>query len=289
MKNMLIYNYNLINPRIYYTGNKIHIIANGEKYELICVDNLAQIRIFDKITNNELSKNYDQVVKTNANKTTVEHRNKKYILMKKSNPQKRILDILEEETMNSKNYNPKENNNGTWYDLWCEKNDRIEQIYKSTKGKDKLVDESIDYFLGMAETAIAYYKNANFTTSRNLTITHRRINEINNPLNLVVDEKERDVSEYLKYIFFKQKNYEQDLQRIEELITFANLSYEKVYARMLYPTYYFDELEKLSENKSVRKELIKIIEKTDEYEEYLKKIYERFSTKTAIKKVDWLN
>ena len=79
-----------------------------------------------------------------------------------------------------------------------------------------MIDESSDYYIGMAETAISYIKYNIQQTDNNLTICHKRIknDEMSNPMNLVVDHRERDISEYLKYIFINQENNLNTINRI---------------------------------------------------------------------------
>lgn len=180
-----------------------------------------------------------------------------------------------------------------WYFLWSKKNDYFEYQINHIYGKYYLIDESIDYYLGMAETAISYikYNNLDSTdTAENLVVCHRRVTEedIYNPLNIVIDSKERDIGEYLKYIFFN-KSY--DEQKIIDIINNSRCNkngYHRLYARLLYPSYYFDIYEEIINENVSEDELKKIVDRVDEYEVYLQKIFEIIYQKTEIKKVDWI-
>lgn len=175
-----------------------------------------------------------------------------------------------------------------WRDIWISKSDYIEYYYSNIVGKYKLIDESIDYYLGMLETAIYYlydygdYKDVSF-------IVHKYFDReyLYNPLNLKADVKERDFAEYLKYIFF---NREYHNINVEELIIRYKdyYNYDLVVARMLYPNYYFDLFDKvilLEESEDV---LYKVISRNMEYEMYLRRIIKCISTFFEIKNIDWL-
>ena len=66
------------------------------------------------------------------------------------------------------------------------------------------------------------------------------VNNFNNPLNIIVDYRSRDISEYLKYVFFA-KDY--DYIKIKKFLMELKLNefeLQLVYGRMLFPTFYFD-------------------------------------------------
>ena len=61
-----------------------------------------------------------------------------------------------------------------------------------------------------------------------------------------------------------------------------------LYARLLYPTYYFDIYEKIM-NKSLDEEaLIKIIEKNEAYETFLKESYLELTKYAPLERIEWL-
>ena len=72
----------------------------------------------------------------------------------------------------------------------------------------------IDYYIGLGENAIQYFKSIVPTYNGNIEIgvCHKRINynstlfDLYNPLNLVIDYKVRDLSEYIKSVFFNTNN-----------------------------------------------------------------------------------
>lgn len=175
-----------------------------------------------------------------------------------------------------------------WRDIWISKSDYIEYYYSNIVGKYKLIDESIDYYLGMLEMAIFYlydyneYKDVSF-------IEHKYFdkNYLFNPLNLKADVKERDFAEYLKYIFFNNEYQNVNIEEI--LIKYKDYyNYDLVIARMLYPNYYFDLFDKVILLEESEYSLYKIISRNKEYEIYLKRIIKCISTFFEIKSIDWL-
>lgn len=102
-----------------------------------------------------------------------------------------------------------------WTKLWTNKIDYIEYQILHIESKYKLLRNSIWYYIGLGENGVQYIKDNDLTknTSTEYVISHRRINDFNelsNPLNIIVDHKSRDVSEYLKYLFIKKEyDYEE--------------------------------------------------------------------------------
>ena len=61
-----------------------------------------------------------------------------------------------------------------------------------------------------------------------------------------------------------------------------------LYARLLYPTYYFDIYEKVIEDLKEESELLDIINKVDEYELFLKEAYFELSRMHKIEQINWI-
>ena len=123
-----------------------------------------------------------------------------------------------------------------------------------------------------------------------LVISHKRIKKekFNNPLNLIVDYKSRDVAEYLKFLFLTN-NY--DYLKINQFIRSLHLnqiSYQLIFGRMLFPTYYFDLYDQIVNNRCAETEILNIIKRVDEYEDYLTNIYMIINNISAIERVNWL-
>ena len=68
----------------------------------------------------------------------------------------------------------------------------------------------------------------------------------------------------------------------------SNYEANMLYARLLYPTYYFDIYEKVIEDLKEESELLDIINKVDEYELFLKEAYFELSRMYKIEQINWI-
>lgn len=187
-----------------------------------------------------------------------------------------------------------------WGTLWSEKVDYFEyQVRELAINKD-VVKNSFSYYIGLAENAISYVNNTNFKYKNvldyRIVLSHRRVYFPNyklnylNPLSFIFDLEVRDIAEYLKSMFFN-KNEEYVLEELSSYLKVSRLSiyeYQMLFARLLYPTYYFDNYESVM-NKNVDEEvLVKIIKRCNDYEIFLKKAYLEISRYAKIDKIDWI-
>ena len=151
----------------------------------------------------------------------------------------------------------------------------------------------------MAENAISYVNNTNMKYGRDayrIVLSHRRVFYPNyklnylNPLSFVFDLEVRDIAEYLKAMFFK-KDISFCLDELSSYLKIRHLSlyeYQMLYARLLYPTYYFDVYESVMNKNGDEEQLVNIIKKCDSYEEFLKKAYLEISKCAKIDKIEWI-
>ena len=185
------------------------------------------------------------------------------------------------------------NKETTWEELWKNKNDYIEYQINLLGNKYKILKKSMYYYLGLGENAIQLL---NITQPKNIRMyySHKRIDRKNttydlyNPLNINIDTKVRDISEYLKQSFFSKEDIEKDL---EYYLKTSNLTLEEhilFFSRMLYPTYYYDMIEKILKNEKEEKEILNIISRVDEYENIIKKLYKYYKTFINLPLIEWL-
>ena len=106
--------------------------------------------------------------------------------------------------------------------------------YESISINNIYIKETINYYIGLAENAIEFIKYNDIYTDR-LFICNCNKNELYNPLNIVLDCKEREVGEIIKKEFFYN---DLTIDEIRKIIN--NYDIKKVIARLLYPNYYFD-------------------------------------------------
>lgn len=186
-----------------------------------------------------------------------------------------------------------------WAYLWENKNDYLEYQVSQFGIKYPIICESFSYYIGLAENAILYAKN---TTAEikpeiydTLAISHRRINnyttlfDLYNPLEFIIDYKVRDIAEYIKFKFFYNKeNIWEELNSFFINNNLSVFSVRMLFARLLYPTYYFDLYDQILEGERSEKDLHHIIKKQEDYEEFLSDIYNYLSLKYPIPSVEWL-
>lgn len=186
-----------------------------------------------------------------------------------------------------------------WAELWSSKVDYFEYQIRQL-GKDKsIILNSFSYYIGLAENAIAYVnstsKKYQISINEKMTLQRKRIQFPNiqlnyfNPLHYVIDIEVRDIASYFKSLFFN--SYEDLWIEVNAYLRKRKLSlygYQLLYARLLYPSFYFDLYEKVVEGEMEEKNLIPIIEKVDDYELFLKDMYFVLSKYAPIEKVDWI-
>lgn len=290
MKNTIMFYYNFDNPLIYRWNKKVYVKNKNEKYlfqEIYSEKELMEI--FNLLKNDN---KYYKFIPNKFNNLITIYKERKYVLLQIRFERN---DYTQEVFNNNYVYTQKtELIRNNWYFLWTRKNDYFEYQINHILGKYPLIDESIDYFIGMAETAICYlnYNTGNIPNNNleRLSICHRRIAEDDffNPLNIVVDSKERDIGEYLKHIFLNETYTDMKIKQAIEFCYINNLDFYKLYARVLYPSYYFDLYEEIINENVKEEELKKVIERTSEFEEYVDKIYKSIIKKVEIRGVDWI-
>lgn len=186
----------------------------------------------------------------------------------------------------------------SWVKLWSDKLDYFEYQIREL-GKDKsVVLNSFSYYLGLGENAISYasstIENYKPTEKDRVCLSHRRINYPNyklnflNPLGFIFDLEVRDIASFIKSAFISGEDALSYLKEALRLNNFTIYSLQLLYARLLYPTFYFDIYEKVINNELDEEELIPIIEKSADYEIFLKKAYLEISRYAPIERVEWI-
>lgn len=178
-----------------------------------------------------------------------------------------------------------------WFPLWEEKIDYFENSFFNRE-KKFFVDSAIfDFFVGMGENAISYTKETlkDFSSANELSLvpSHRRVSpctnliDFYNPLNIIIDLRVRDIAEYMKKSFWESQY---DLAELEKFLRDAHFSKAEAqlfFSRLLFPSFYFDYLE--------RKEFPKNLEgRLEEYQFFLTDIYSFLRQQYAIEEIRWL-
>ena len=183
-----------------------------------------------------------------------------------------------------------------WIYLWSEKIDYLEYQVHELGKKYPIIINSFSYYIGLAENAICYAKQAQkYTHNSKKVLSHRRVLYPNygvhydNPLNFIVDIEVRDIGEFIKYLALENIEYALiDLKTyIEtEKLNIYNLS--MLFARLLYPSYYFDIHEKIINMNKPEESILKIVGKSEYYEIFLKKAWQLLRTYAPIEEIQWI-
>ncbi len=304
MKEIINYYYNLDLIDITEYNNYSTFKYNGEEFYFVFFNRTEEelkdildlsyelkmkgIRVHDIIPNiynsplTKVGENYYLLLKLNANK------DEKINFIE-------MCEFLSKVKLNQKNSKLYRNN---WGELWSKKVDYFEDQI-SAIGKDKkIVLDSFSYFIGLAENAICYVNKINKVMSLGendaITLSHRRIFYPNinlnylNPLSFIFDLEVRDVAGYLKVEFYNGDDALLDLKTYLKIKKLTPYSYHMLYARLMYPSSYFDIYEDIMNNDGDEEKLIPVIKRIDEYEEFLKNAYLEISKYTNLERIDWL-
>ena len=188
------------------------------------------------------------------------------------------------------------NNNVVPYDvLWGKKIDVFESEMADLNIDYPLIQESFDYYVGLAENAISYYVDIKETENMNdtkVSLGHKRLNKyvlsglINNAINFTFDYEIRDTALYIETKFFDGTL---DLEEVvETLKKFNRVNLRLLFSRLLYPVYYFDQVKLILEEEVDEKTLMKFISKSRDYEILLFDVFNMINKKYNIPKVEWL-
>lgn len=303
MKNILGYYYSLHPSEIYHKDDKYffeyldnNYVLEPFKRPLNDVDALYNV-------NTQMKKKdllIHEIIINNENKILTYINNVPYILLEIFiNPKSRImlLDICHINNSTTELQVSNVLNRTDWTNLWEMKNDYFESQISELSKKHPVLCNYANYYIGLAENAIAYVRNANKIDDNTLTcICHKRIStsdtvySLYNPTEFVYDYRIRDACEYIKSAFF---NDEDAYSLIEEYFKYNSLSYKEAllfYGRLLYPSYFFDIYDEIV-NKDLDDNIIEnIIIKSDAYEKFLLEVYILFTKlyNRYIPGIDWI-
>ncbi len=304
MKEVIEYNYNIKIADLCENNGVYSFLLNGTNY--IFVNYPRGIDEIDDILKCLMELKSKKVLTMDImlnknNKVITVNDNINYCLLRVPHNYMEEVDIVEMIKINKKtilnNYQSKLYRNN-WGELWSKKIDYFEyQI--SELGKDKIVIlDSFSYYLGLAENAISLVnktvKDTLIGEGDKITLCHRRIYSPNiilnyyNPLSYVFDLEVRDIAEYLKSTFFYGEGAYLDAITYLKSVRLTKYSYQMFMARLLYPSYYFDIYEKIMNKNMSEENLVGILKKVQDYEQFLKKIYLEILKYMLIEEINWI-
>ena len=294
IENLLLYFYNIKPSNLNCKGNNYSFYIDYNLYYLVkIIRPNKDILIINKIISS-YNNLYHKIIINKFGSYISDLKKEKYVLLKTVYPVYQEIDLMDI-VRNQKivhNYNVLNRTN--YEELWSSKVDYLEYQVKELGIKHKTIQKSFNYYVGLAENAIHYFNLIN-TENQKLVISTKRVYYPNyskdyyNPLNIVIDYRIRDIAEYIKSSFFNGNDVLKEVNKLIELNILNNVEYSLLYARLLFPTYYFDKVSYILESNKEDDILIEILDKASKYEELLKKIYIMINKKTALTAIDWLN
>lgn len=300
MKNALNYYYSLNPTSIHQVNNNYRCYINNEEYllTLYTKDNNYEINQLYELSNYLLQNKIlcHQIILNNNKEIITIINNNSYILLKIFTEKRSVTinDILffSNIKISDGRFNLLLMNN--WYEMWIKKIDYIEYQMSQFGKKYPIIRESINYYIGLAENAISFFKILNRDIDNDIIVSHKRINvydgtiEFYNPLNFILDSKVRDISEFIKERFFSGNYSCYEAKKDIYRLNLNNEQCELLFLRLIFPTYYFDCYENIILGNKNEKEIVKIINKNHLYLEFLHEIYLYFKKNSNLPEIDWL-
>lgn len=289
MKNLINYYYNILIDEFKKIDNYFVFKSNNNYYEFLPLE--SDINLFYKTY--ALVKTYKychEVIVNKDNSIITYYENMPYVLIKKDLISKRALNIDDILEYDIPVFNKYEMN---WKNLWKEKNDYYEYQINQLGFKYPIIRQNFSYYLGLSELAINILNYVDNDQIKSY-ISHKRINykesldKFYNPINLMIDSRVRDVSEYLKINYL---NNNLDINNVYNILNNINFSYDEsllLLARLFYPSYYFDIYDKIIQGKCTEEKVLKYTKKNAYYETFLKSIYTYIRNRYNIPEIEWL-
>lgn len=301
MKNNIMYYYNLRIDNITQNNNNYYFTINNDNYCFtIYTRDIKESNEIYKLNKYMLSSNIlvHEIIPNKDNYVVTIINNIPYILYKIYINKNKQLNINELTYLSNYTYQvDKILTRNNWNILWSNKIDYFEYQINQMGKKYPILVDTFAYFTGLAENAISYVKyttlETQMETSDNPVISHRKINNtiesLYNPLNIILDHKSRDIAEYIKLSFLnKNTNIYQELDSYFISNYYSEYGLRLLYARIIYPSFYFDMYEQIIQGLRKESDLLNIVSLLDDYELYLKEMYYYLKKYHNIPEIDWI-
>lgn len=296
MKNILEFYYNLSLEEeiLNRNGNYYFVINNNSFVFRPFYGNNNSIDDIYKLNNYLSNFSYiDKIILNKFNSPITKVKDNLYVLiLLKGNNNINLSIISNLASIDIPSFKSLERNN--WEVLWGNLIDYYEMQIGQNEKKYPLIRESFDYFVGMGENAISYLVNTKKEVKPNFydkkVLSHNNLyNSLFDPLNIILDHKARDLAEYIKLSFFN--NNQNIFKELDEYFYYNHYSFygmRILFARIMYPSFYFKLYDEILSKKKEEKQLNSIIKRIDEYELYLSNIYFYLRKYYDIPMIEWL-
>lgn len=301
MKNNIMYYYNLKIDNITQNNNNYYFTINNDNYCLtIYTRDIKESEAIYKLNKYMLNSNIlvHEIILNKDNYVVTIINNIPYILYKIYINKNKSLTLNELTYLSNYTYQEdKILTRNNWNILWSTKIDYFEYQMNQMGKKYPILVDTFAYFTGLAENAISYVKYTTLETQMeitdNPTISHRKINNkvesLYNPLNIILDHKSRDIAEYIKLSFLnKNNNIYKELNNYFKNNYYSEYGLRLLYARIIYPSFYFDMYEQIIQGLRKESDLLNIVSLLDDYELYLKEMYYYLKKYHNIPEIEWI-
>ena len=288
MKNFILLNYNIEVDKIYsdkyffVNDEKIYIIRTNKKDKEI--DYLAAL-------SNELFLNAIKVntfIINNEKKYFTKKDNINIVLLRVNEYENdfNINDIIRFQNINS------DLENVNIIDKWSKTIDDLENELVDYNEEYQLIQNSIDYFIGMGENAISLlnnHKDKIVNDSIGHLINYKVFNKciLNNPFNFIKINKMYDIANYIKYKLLTNRI---DYDEIDIIIN-NNSDIENIYlfSCMMFPNIYFDLVNNIIKENETEETLNKIISIIKDHRILLINMQNSMKNVKDVKLITWLS
>lgn len=295
MKNIIEFYYNLSPEDIKQNNNNYYFKINNNYYifkeytiNISLIEDITKLNIY---LNNYLNTN--KIIPNKYNNPLTKINDNYYILILLSNKNNiNLTTISKFSLIPPPDIKSLERNN--WQILWSNMIDYYETQIGENSKKYPLIRESFDYFIGLAENAISYLtytkKETPKTIYDNKVLSHNNLyHSLDDPLNIIIDHKSRDLAEYIKLSFFdNNKNIFQELDNYFYYHKYSDYGIRVLFSRILYPSFYFKTYNDIIQGITKEKELNNIINNIDKYEIYIYNIYIYLKKYSNLPPIEWL-
>ena len=288
MKNFILLNYNIEVDKIYsdkyffVNDEKIYIKKKKKKDKEI--DYLAAL-------SNELFLNGIKVntfIINNEKKYFTKKDNINIVLLRVNEYENdfNINDIIRFQNINS------DLENVNIIDKWSKTIDDLENELVDYNEEYQLIQNSIDYFIGMGENAISLlnnHKDKIVNDSIGHLINYKVFNKciLNNPFNFIKINKMYDIANYIKYKLLTNRV---DYDEIDIIIN-NNSDIENIYlfSCMMFPNIYFDLVNNIIKENETEETLNKIINIIKDHRILLINMQNSMKNVKDVKLITWLS
>lgn len=296
MKEIISENYNLKIEKIYNKNDEMYFFINDCKIIIKKVSiNEPEITSIVEISNKLYENNYkiNTIIINKKGEYITKIKNEKIVLMRENTVVEKVnlatILIIYKIGINDSLMQQRSIEN---YSMIV---DDIEQKIITYNKELQNIQNSMDYFIGLAENSIQllnfYNKNKETEKNTGVIINSNNIRmafekEFYNPLNIQFGEKELIIANYFKWKIYTDYI---DFDELEELKK-EKVNYTLLLAYLLFPNFYFNDVKMIMDNKIDEKSINKYISKNKNYICFLKYYLNKYIDKIDnFNKKSWIN